>query len=194
MNHHNRNCYFYIIYLTSLRYGLEDDCPISMNLFNHCRIVAGASISGARLLTAQKVKSAISWIGGRHHAKKSEASGFCYVNDIVLAILTMRERFKRVLYIDFDIHHGDGVEEAFYYSSDVCTLSLHKYSPGFYPHTGSLDSIGKGRGKYTSVNIPLKSGITDFSMVACFDLLRSQPTAIMAKVRSRNVMIFLEKN
>ena len=66
------------------------------------------------------------------------------VNDVVLAILTMRERFKRVLYIDFDVHHGDGVEEAFYYSSEVCTLSLHKYSAGFYPHTGSLDNIGKG--------------------------------------------------
>ena len=57
---------------------------------------------------------AINWSGGLHHAKKMEASGFCYVNDIVLAILELLKYHPRVLYIDIDIHHGDGVEEAFY--------------------------------------------------------------------------------
>jgi len=56
----------------------------------------------------------INWAGGLHHAKKSEASGFCYVNDCVLAILELLKVYQRVLYIDIDIHHGDGVEEAFY--------------------------------------------------------------------------------
>lgn len=69
----------------------------------------------------------INWAGGLHHAKKSEASGFCYVNDIVLGILELLKFHARVLYIDIDIHHGDGVEEAFYTTSRVMTLSFHKY-------------------------------------------------------------------
>ena len=56
----------------------------------------------------------INWMGGLHHAKKQEASGFCYVNDIVLGILELLKVHDRVLYIDIDVHHGDGVEEAFY--------------------------------------------------------------------------------
>ena len=59
-----------------------------------------------------------------HHAKKAEASGFCYVNDIVLAILELLKVFPRVLYVDIDIHHGDGVEEAFYLTDRVMTVSL----------------------------------------------------------------------
>ena len=66
------------------------------------------------LLLTNFLDVCINWAGGLHHAKKSEASGFCYVNDIVLAILELLKHHQRVLYIDIDIHHGDGVEEAFY--------------------------------------------------------------------------------
>lgn len=69
---------------------------------------------------------AISWAGGLHHARKEEASGFCYVNDIVLAILEMLKYYGRVLYIDIDIHHGDGVQDAFYTTDRVMTVSFHK--------------------------------------------------------------------
>ena len=69
--------------------------------------------------------------GGLHHAKKSEASGFCYVNDIVLGILELLKRHQKVLYIDIDIHHGDGVEEAFYCTDRVMTVSFHKYGEYF---------------------------------------------------------------
>ena len=85
-------------------------------------------------------------IGGRHHAKKSKADGFCYVNDIVLAILKLREKFSRILYVDLDVHHGDGVEQAFLYSKDVLCLSMHKFKPGFFPNTGSIKTVGKGEG------------------------------------------------
>jgi acetoin utilization deacetylase AcuC-like enzyme len=57
-----------------------------------------------------------------HHAKKAEASGFCYINDIVLAILELLKTYRRVLYVDIDIHHGDGVEEAFYLTNRVMTV------------------------------------------------------------------------
>jgi histone deacetylase 1/2 len=80
---------------------------------------------------------AINWAGGLHHAKKTEASGFCYVNDIVLAILELLRYHPRVLYIDIDIHHGDGVEEAFYTTDRVMTVSFHKHGE-YFPGTGEV--------------------------------------------------------
>ncbi|QSL64959.1 hypothetical protein MERGE_002263 [Pneumocystis wakefieldiae] len=108
-----------------------------------------------------------SWSGGLHHAKKREASGFCYVNDIVLAILELLKYNQRVLYIDIDIHHGDGVEEAFYTTDRVMTCSFHKYGE-YFPGTGSIEDIGIGKGKNYSVNIPLKDGIDDISYESVF--------------------------
>jgi len=103
---------------------------------------------------------AINWAGGLHHAKKSEASGFCYINDIVLAILELLKYHARVLYIDIDIHHGDGVEEAFYSTNRVMTVSFHKFGD-FFPGTGDLKDDGVKKGKNYSVNFPLESGIDD---------------------------------
>ena len=102
-------------------------------------------------------------MGGYHHAKKSKASGFCYVNDIVLSILRLLQVYDRVLYIDIDVHHGDGVEEAFYNTNRVLSLSVHQYDEvmKFFPGTGQSDSVGTGNGKYYSVNVPLKPGCDD---------------------------------
>ncbi len=110
---------------------------------------------------------AINWSGGLHHAKKTEASGFCYVNDCVLAILELLKEHDRVLYIDIDIHHGDGVEEAFYTSDRVMTCSFHKYGD-FFPGTGDLRDVGIGDGKNYSVNVPLNDGVNDESYHSIF--------------------------
>lgn len=85
------------------------------------------SILGAKLLNENRVDHAINWSGGLHHAKRQEASGFCYINDCVLAILELLKVYARVVYIDIDVHHGDGVEEAFFTSDRVMTVSLHKF-------------------------------------------------------------------
>ncbi|KAH8035412.1 hypothetical protein HPB51_005136 [Rhipicephalus microplus] len=106
---------------------------------------------------------AINWSGGLHHAKKFEASGFCYVNDIVIAILELLKYHPRVLYIDIDIHHGDGVQEAFYLTDRVMTVSFHKYGNYFFPGTGDMYELGAESGRYYSVNVPLKEGIDDAS-------------------------------
>uniref|UniRef100_A0A8D0FTN4 Histone deacetylase 8 n=1 Tax=Strix occidentalis caurina TaxID=311401 RepID=A0A8D0FTN4_STROC len=92
---------------------------------------------------------------------KDEASGFCYLNDAVLGILRLRQKFDRVLYIDLDLHHGDGVEDAFSFTSKVMTVSLHKFSPGFFPGTGDVTDVGLGKGRYYSVNVPIQDGIQD---------------------------------
>lgn len=110
---------------------------------------------------------AINWAGGLHHAKKCEASGFCYVNDIVLAILELLKYHQRVLYIDIDVHHGDGVEEAFYTTDRVMTVSFHKYGE-YFPGTGDVRDIGFGKGKNYSINFPLRDGIDDASYHTIF--------------------------
>lgn len=76
----------------------------------------------------------------------------------MIGILELLKYHSRVLYLDIDIHHGDGVEEAFYTTDRVMTVSFHKYGNQFFPGTGDMDEIGAGKGKYTSVNIPLKDG------------------------------------
>ncbi len=110
---------------------------------------------------------AINWAGGLHHAKKREASGFCYVNDIILAILEFLKYNARVLYIDIDIHHGDGVEEAFYSTDRVMSCSFHKFGD-YFPGTGDLGDRGIGKGKGYAVNVPLRDGIDDTTYRSVF--------------------------
>uniref|UniRef100_A0A671T9F3 Histone deacetylase n=1 Tax=Sinocyclocheilus anshuiensis TaxID=1608454 RepID=A0A671T9F3_9TELE len=149
------------------RFNVGEDCPVFDGLFEFCQLSTGGSVAGAVKLNKQQTDIAINWAGGLHHAKKSEASGFCYVNDIVLAILELLKYHQRVLYIDIDIHHGDGVEEAFYTTDRVMTVSFHKYGE-YFPGTGDLRDIGAGKGKYYAVNYPLRDGIDDESYEAIF--------------------------
>jgi histone deacetylase 1/2 len=142
-------------------YNMVEDCPVFDGLWDYCSTYSGASIGAAVKLNYGTADVAINWSGGLHHGKKSEASGFCYINDIVLAILELLKYHQRVLYIDIDVHHGDGVEEAFLTTDRVFTLSLHKFGGGFFPGTGDITNIGHGRGRNYSLNIPLKDGITD---------------------------------
>ncbi|KAK2000708.1 hypothetical protein LX36DRAFT_654142 [Colletotrichum falcatum] len=150
------------------KYNVGDDCPVFDGLFEFCGISAGGSMEGAARLNRQKCDIAVNWAGGLHHAKKSEASGFCYVNDIVLGILELLRFKKRVLYIDIDVHHGDGVEEAFYTTDRVMTVSFHKYGE-YFPGTGELRDIGIGTGKHYAVNFPLRDGIDDASYKSIFE-------------------------
>lgn len=150
------------------KYNVGDDCPVFDGLFEFCGISAGGSMEGAARLNRGKCDVAINWAGGLHHAKKSEASGFCYVNDIVLGIIELLRFKQRVLYIDIDVHHGDGVEEAFYTTDRVMTVSFHKYGE-YFPGTGELRDIGVGNGKYYSVNFPLRDGITDDTYKGVFE-------------------------
>ncbi|OAA47942.1 histone deacetylase RpdA/Rpd3 [Metarhizium rileyi] len=150
------------------KYNVGDDCPVFDGLFEFCGISAGGSMEGAARLNRQKCDIAVNWAGGLHHAKKCEASGFCYVNDIVLGILELLRFMKRVLYIDIDVHHGDGVEEAFYTTDRVMTVSFHKYGE-YFPGTGELRDIGVGQGKNYSVNFPLRDGITDDTYKSIFE-------------------------
>ncbi|KAI0796411.1 histone deacetylase RPD3 [Irpex lacteus] len=166
------------------RFLVGDDNPPFDGLFEFCSISAGGSIEAAQRLTSGAADIAINWAGGLHHAKKREASGFCYINDIVLGILELLRYFPRVLYIDIDCHHGDGVEEAFYTTDRVMTCSFHKFGE-YFPGTGTQEDRGRGRGKGYAVNVPLKDGITDEAFKSVFEPVIAkiaevfQPSAIV---------------
>jgi histone deacetylase 1/2 len=161
------------------------DCPIFDDIFEYCQISAGGSISAAQRLNSGLCDIAINWAGGLHHAHKSQASGFCYIADCVLGILELLKFHPRVMYIDIDIHHGDGVEEAFYDSDRVLTVSFHKFGGEFFPGTGHVFDIGIDLGKYYSVNVPLREGMTDDAYFSIFRPIIRQlndwfrPTAIL---------------
>ncbi|KJH44828.1 histone deacetylase family protein [Dictyocaulus viviparus] len=166
------------------RFNVGEDCPVFDGVFEFCQLSCGGSLAAATKLNRRHADIAINWMGGLHHAKKSEASGFCYSNDIVLAILELLKYHQRVLYVDIDIHHGDGVEEAFYTTDRVMTVSFHKYGE-YFPGTGDLKDIGAEKGKYYALNFPLRDGIDDeayeqiFSPVMRKVMESFQPSAIV---------------
>ena len=149
------------------QFNICQDNPIFVGLDDYIRSYTTGSIAGARRLIENQSDIVINWSGGMHSAKKSEASGFSYVNDVVLAILELLKKFSRVLYIDLDFHHGDGVEEAFYTTSRVLTMSFHKFGDVF-PGTGSALDVGFGEGKGYAVNFPLDSGVDDADYLFVF--------------------------
>ncbi|UYV77800.1 hypothetical protein LAZ67_15002352 [Cordylochernes scorpioides] len=142
-------------------FGFGHDCPSFIDLQDFVMSSANAAIQGANLLRTGYADTIINWHGGYHHAMPDRASGFCYVNDVVLSIQELLKTYQRVLYIDIDHHHGDGVEHAFKSSNRVFTLSLHKYDGVFFPRTGSLAECGEGSGRGYSLNLPLKDNIND---------------------------------
>lgn len=116
--------------------NIQTDVPAFPHFYEFSKLVAGSSMLGANLLCSKESDIVLNWMGGLHHAKYNKASGFCYVNDCVLAIKRMLNDFRKVLYIDIDVHHGDGVEQAFLYNPRVLTLSFHQYGDNFFPQTG----------------------------------------------------------
>jgi acetoin utilization protein AcuC len=138
------------------RYGLgPGDNPIFAGLWEAARLAAGGSLLAARLVAEGEAERAFHFAGGLHHAMSDRASGFCYVNDAVLAILHLRSRGLRVAYVDIDAHHGDGVQAAFYGDRDVLTISIHERGDRLFPGTGFVEEIGEGEGRGFSVNLPL---------------------------------------
>ncbi|CDW51786.1 histone deacetylase [Trichuris trichiura] len=170
------------------RYNLHGDCPIFAGMNTFSSISAGGTLGCAYMLNTRQADIAINWAGGLHHAKKAEASGFCYVNDVVLGILELLKYHERVLYVDIDCHHGDGVEEAFYATDRVLTVSFHQYGD-FFPYSGSLKAIiHQMHSIFKSlfaVNVPFRSGINDDAYVAVFEpvithvVRRFQPDVIV---------------
>ena len=152
------------------RYGLGDvENPVFSGLFDWALLGASGTTEAARLVGEGTVDIAFNLAGGWHHAHRSRASGFSYLNDAVIAINTLLAAGKRVAYLDLDAHHGDGVQEAFYDTDRVLTISIHESGLYFFPGTGFEDEIGTGAGKGYCVNVPLLAHTDDPLYMKAFD-------------------------
>jgi len=144
------------------------DCPVFGDMYNYASLACGATLTGAELILSGQADIAFNPSGGFHHAKAQKASGFCYLNDIVLGCLRLTEKGKRVLYLDVDAHHCDGVQDAFYARKDVMVISLHESGKTLFPWTGFENEIGEGPGLGFNVNVPLPVGIFDEAYMTVF--------------------------
>ncbi len=144
------------------------DCPVFPDMYKYPVLAAGATLTGAKLIIDSQAQVAFNPSGGFHHAHPSMASGFCYINDIVLGCMSLAKAGMKVMFIDVDVHHCDGVQEAFYDRADIMTLSFHESGNSLFPGTGFENEIGTGKGKGFSANVPLPVGTYDDAYVKVF--------------------------
>jgi acetoin utilization protein AcuC len=144
------------------------DCPVFDGMFDYAALACGASVKGADLILAGEADIAFNPSGGYHHAHAARAGGFCYLNDVVLACMRFTRAGKRVLFLDIDVHHCDGVQDAFYDRRDVLTLSFHQDPDTLFPGTGRVDEIGEGEGRGYTVNVPLPVGLYDDAFLRAY--------------------------
>ncbi len=156
--------------LEMLEAGLgTGDNPIFRGMYRFSMITAGGTHQGAMMLMNDEARFVFNPIGGFHHAGKNHAGGFCYINDIVIAAADLVRKGKRVAYIDIDVHHGNGVQNAFYRSNNVLTISIHESGRTLYPWSGFENETGEGDGFGYNVNIPLLKGTDDEVYVYAFE-------------------------
>ncbi len=131
------------------------DCPPFHGMHEASALVAGASVAATMAVLAGDTSPAFNPGGGLHHAMAARASGFCIYNDVALAVAAARDAGHRVLYVDLDVHHGDGTQALFWDDPDVLTFSIHESGRTLFPGTGFLDETGGRGAEGTAVNVPL---------------------------------------
>ncbi|SMO60237.1 acetoin utilization protein AcuC [Melghirimyces algeriensis] len=152
------------------KYGLDtQDNPVFPGMHTTSALIAGGTLAAAEEVMSGRAEHTLNLSGGLHHALRGKASGFCIYNDASVAIAHIREKYgARVLYIDTDAHHGDGVQWSFYGDPDVLTLSIHETGRYLFPGTGNLYERGHDHGLGTSINIPLDAFTEDASWLDAF--------------------------
>ncbi|MBP9900160.1 MAG: acetoin utilization protein AcuC [Verrucomicrobia subdivision 3 bacterium] len=147
------------------------DTPVFKDMFEYSAWACGAALVAAEQLISGQADIAFNLLGGFHHAMPARAGGFCYLNDVALACDALTRAGRRVIYLDVDAHHGDGVQEIFYERSDVFTISMHESGKTLYPWGGFENEIGRGPGLGFNVNIPLPAGTYDDAFLMAFERL-----------------------
>ena len=167
--------------------GTEDD-PVFEGMHEASALVAGATLAAAQAVWSGSALHGASVAGGLHHAMRRAASGFCVYNDLAVAIKwLLAAGAERVVYVDTDVHHGDGVQAAFYDDPRVLTISLHEHPATLFPGTGLPGETGVGAGTGYAVNVALPAGTGDAGWLRAFDavvppLLRAfKPTVLVSQ-------------
>lgn len=148
-------------------YGIgTDDTPVFQDMHLASARLVGSTLTAVDYVMEGKAQHALNLGGGLHHGFRGKASGFCVYNDSSVAIRYMQEKYNaRVLYIDTDAHHGDGVQWCFYDDPNVCTISIHETGRYLFPGTGNITERGSGEGYGTSFNFPIDAFTEDESFL-----------------------------
>ncbi|WP_216895457.1 acetoin utilization protein AcuC [Nocardia alni] len=147
----------------SAPYGLgTQDNPIFPRMHEAASVIVGGTLAAAGEIAAGRTRRAVSIGGGMHHAMAEAASGFCVYNDAAVAISWLLDNgFDRIAYVDVDVHHGDGVQRAFYGDPRVLTISIHQHPATLWPNTGWPEEIGAGPAEGTAINLGVQPGTRD---------------------------------
>jgi acetoin utilization protein AcuC len=172
-----------------LRFGLGTaDDPVFEGMHEAASLVVGATLAAAQAVWSGAAVHAVNIAGGHHHAMRGNASGFCVYNDLAVAIKWLLSAgAERVAYVDLDVHHGDGVQAAFYDDPRVLTISLHEHPLTLFPGTGLPGETGTGAGEGYAVNVALPAGTGDAGWLRAFDavaipMLRAfKPTVLVTQ-------------
>ncbi|MEU4150398.1 acetoin utilization protein AcuC [Streptomyces sp. NPDC026659] len=148
--------------------GTVDD-PAFAGMHEVSALIAGQSVAAAEAVWRGDVEHAVNFAGGLHHAMPGGAAGFCVYNDAALAVARLLELgVERVAYVDVDVHHGDGVQAAFWEDPRVLTISLHEHPRTLFPATGWPQETGAGAGEGAAVNVALPAGTGDAGWLRAF--------------------------
>lgn len=152
------------------RYGLGTaDNPVFERMHEASALVVGGSLAAARQIASGAARRAVNIAGGLHHAMRASAAGFCVYNDCAVAISWLLDNgFDRIAYLDIDVHHGDGVQAAFYRDPRVLTVSLHQHPLTLWPCTGQPTELGEQDGYGSAVNVALPPGTRDAQWLRAF--------------------------
>ncbi|MBW4722233.1 acetoin utilization protein AcuC [Saccharothrix obliqua] len=144
------------------------DNPVFDRMHEAAALVVGGSLAAARAIAAG-AKRAVNIAGGLHHAMRDHAAGFCVYNDCAVAISWLLDHgFDRIAYVDTDVHHGDGVQDAFYDDPRVLTVSVHQSPSSLWPGTGRPSELGGRGAEGTAVNLALPPGTRDPEWLRAF--------------------------
>jgi len=146
------------------------DTPVFKGCYEASALATGASLSAVDLVMSGKATYAMNIAGGLHHAHPNRASGFCIFNDPAISIAYLKKRYglDRILYLDVDAHHGDGVMYGFYSDSAVLDIDFHESGHHLFPGTGFTEEIGEGKAEGLKINIPLPPFTGDDKYLALF--------------------------
>jgi acetoin utilization protein AcuC len=155
---------------TLLQHGLGTaDDPIFTGMHQASALVAGATLAAARSVWSGATLHGASVAGGLHHAMRANASGFCIYNDPAIAIAwLLGQGVERIAYVDIDVHHGDGVQAAFWNDPRVLTISLHEHPATLFPGTGLPTDTGGPQAEGAAVNVAVPAGTADAAWLRAF--------------------------
>ncbi len=166
----------------------EGDTPAFKGIFEASLVRVAGNLKALEEIESGNFIHAVNVGGGLHHAKRSQAGGFCVFNDIAILVKEAEKRYTRVAVVDIDGHHFDGTQSLLYDDDKSLKISMHMYHRNFFPGSGNVNEIGEGRGKGMTINIPLPPGTGDDAYLMAFEeiaypsLSRFKPDLIIMEV------------